>query len=460
MSTPKLYKLILLGFCYAAASCSDFVEVKMPDDQITNRSVFRDDATAKSAMNGLYIELSQDPVFTNSAVQILTGLSSDELRTSLPDYLQFEENDLTSDNARLLPDLWKPAYRFIYVANSILEGLNQPTNIVSSDLRKHLEGEARFIRAYTYFYLVNLFGNVPLVIGTNLNVNDAISRSPINKIYELINSDLSIARTLLPSEYPVIGDHHERIKVTSWAALALQSKVDLYQKNWASAESLASELIDNGMGLFNLTDIENIFKSNSTEAIWQIQPVRPGLGTWEANIYITQTGVPAFTVSNQILNAFEPGDKRRYAWLDSIESGTSEPYYYPHKYTAPLSKTEYHIALRLSDVILIRAEARAQRDDYNGACDDIDLVRNRAGLPSITRLGINRTKLLQAVEQERMIEFLSEGSRWFDLKRQNLAEQSLGNVSYKKWRDTDALYPVPKSEIEQNTNLMPQNDGY
>jgi hypothetical protein len=178
--------------------CSDFVDVTLPENQITRRTVFQDDETAKAAMTGLYIEMSQQPAFSNSAIAILTGLSSDELLTTVPDYLQFQENDITADNLRLLPDLWKPAYRFVYVANSILEGLNYPTSMVSRDVRRQLEGEARFIRAFVYFNLINLYGKVPLAISTDLEQNDVLERSSTNEVYDLINNDLSIAIEFLP----------------------------------------------------------------------------------------------------------------------------------------------------------------------------------------------------------------------------------------------------------------------
>lgn len=453
------FKQILTLLLLVATSCSEFVEVNAPENQITSETVFQDDETAKSAMNGLYIEMSKSPVFRNAAIAVLTGLSADELLTTEPDYLQYQENELSADNPHLLADIWKPAYRFIYQANSILQGLQYSSSVVSFEIRQQLEGEARFIRAFSYFYLTNIFGQVPLAISTRFEYNDAIKRSDVQDVYDLIKTDLEIARELLPEGFPMILNREQRIRITSWAALALQAKVHLYQKEWRETESAATLVIDNS-SLFELANnIEDVFAQDSKEAIWQLQPVIPGLGTWEANMFVPAMGVPNFLLTSGMLIEFQQGDKRRESWVDSVDNGTAEPYFYPAKYKHPYSNDEYHIELRLAEVFLIRAEARANLGNLLGGIEDLDAVRERAGLAA-TVPDISMDELHKAIQRERRIELFTEGNRLFDLKRWGITGSVLGKLDYKKWRDTDVLYPVPESQLQQNTNLLPQNEGY
>lgn len=454
-------RMFVLVICFLCNGCSEFVEVRMPDGQVTLKTVFEDDRTAQSAMNGLYIEIAQKPVLTNGAIAILSGLSSDELQTSQATYLNFAENQLTSENDLLLSSLWKPAYRYIYLSNLILEGLDNSSELVSFEVKQQLEGEARFIRANCYFHLINLFGNVPLVISTDLERNDAIERSNSEEIYDLVESDLSIAADLLPDKFSTTDEGEGRIRISSWAATALHAKVSLYRGKWALAETLASQVIDNSSNLFQLEEqLSRVFSNRSKEAIWQIQAVFPGKGTWEASTFIPDNGMPPFLISNESLNAFESGDARRHTWIDSVDDGNGGSYYFPRKYNFPYSQEEYHTEIRLADIILVRAEALAKLNDVIGSLKDIDLIRARAGLPLIESSDIDEQTLFEIIRQERRAEFIAEGSRWYDLKRWEIAGNVLSIIANKVWRDTDTLYPVPKSEIEHNQNLLPQNDGY
>jgi hypothetical protein len=120
------------------------------------------------------------------------------------------------------------------------------------------------------------------------------------------------------------------------------------------------------------------------------------------------------------------------------------------------------MVLRLAEMYLIRAEARLLQDKFSGAISDVDVIRQRAGLPRIqdTNPGISKSELMLAIERERRIEFLAEwGHRWLDLRRWKRAEAVLAPVKT-GWSNDDQLYPIPSSELSKNVNLQPQNDGY
>jgi hypothetical protein len=174
---------------------------------------------------------------------------------------------------------------------------------------------------------------------------------------------------------------------------------------------------------------------------------------------------PDFVLQNDLLDAFKANDERKNAWT---KTGTinSQAYTYPFKYKTALgvpgaAKTEYNMVLRLAEQYLIRAEARAAEGKITGtnsAESDLNIIRNRAGLGSLTL--VTATDAAQAIEQENRIEFFTEwGHRWLDLKRWGIANAVLTINKGASWQATDVLYPIPEEEILTNTSLT-QNPGY
>jgi hypothetical protein len=207
-------------------------------------------------------------------------------------------------------------------------------------------------------------------------------------------------------------------------------------------------------------DLDQVFLANSPEAILQFIPVSPFFNTAEGFSFIpfSSSAKPAYALTPFLLNAFETGDLRKSAWLDSnVVNG--EVYYYPHKYKVRFASavTEYNMVLRLAEQYLIGAEARAELNDITGSRLYLNKVRNRAGLPNTT--ATTTEGLVAAVLHERQVELFTEwGSRWFDLKRTGRIDDVLGKEK-NNWTATDALYPIPFNEIKINPFLT-QNPGY
>jgi len=171
--------------------------------------------------------------------------------------MEFEQHEITADNPGNL-DIWASAYNLIYLTNSLLEGLNNSEQI-SSDLKTQLEGEARFIRAFSYFYLVNLYGDVPLIVSTNYHENQLATRTSTVEVYEQIISDLEIAVDSLGSEYK----NGEKTTINKFAAASLLARVYLYLEDWEAAERLSSEVIDQNGTYEILQDLDQVFLANS-----------------------------------------------------------------------------------------------------------------------------------------------------------------------------------------------------
>ena len=203
--------------------------------------------------------------------------------------------------------------------------------------------------------------------------------------------------------------------------------------------------------------IEFVFLKNSPSTIWQLKP-KSGSNTWEAATFIF-VGAPSFVALNpDFVSSFESGDSRKAHWIGEVTVG-GNTYYYPYKYkTRQGSSNEYSILLRLAEQYLIRAEARIYLGDLNGAREDVNRIRSRAGLPPVT--AATQSELLLAIENEYRYElFTEQGHRWFHLKRTARAGEVLGAIK-PNWQPTNILLPIPELELNLNTNLQPQNPGY
>ncbi len=206
-----------------------------------------------------------------------------------------------------------------------------------------------------------------------------LSRSPTEDVYQQIISDLRVAHDLLSTDY-LKGDAlsvypinlSERVRPTKWAALTLLARVHLYMGDYSTAEADASTVMDN-VSLFDLAPIDKVFNKNSVETIWSLQPVGTGTmaNTLEGAVFILPpdgpNGLQPLYLSELLLNNFESDDQRKNIWIDSV---TPDPpgtvtFYFPSKYKvgAQLSPVEeYSMVLRLAELYLIRAEARAQQN--------------------------------------------------------------------------------------------------
>jgi hypothetical protein len=451
----------ILSIVFLISSCSS-IEVDPPSFLVSDAVVYNDDASAESSIIGIYSELIASSNFAsgnNGSITYISGLYADELNFLgfSSDDSQFANNIIISTNGKI-KSFWDTAYNVIYATNAVLEGLEASSG-VAEETKSRLTGEAKFIRAFSYFYLTNFFGDVPIVTTTDFITNSLIEQSTPNKIYDLIIKDLTDAKQLLPSNYAMYSN--ERIRATTGAASALLAKVYLYTEQWALAETEASISINNS-GLYSLkSDLNTVFLKNSSEAIWQLQPVIPGRNTYEGDIYNLSgiTNPPStITLSSELATAFTVNDNRKNDWVGKKTIGT-DTFYFPYKYKIrfDINVTEYSMVFRLAEQYLIRAEARAMLSNINGAQEDLNTIRNRAGLPNTSANDSN--SLIEAVLEERRFElFVEWGHRWLDLKRLGKASEVLGPIKT-EWQDTDILFPIPQSDLNNNPNLN-QNAGY
>ena len=462
----KTYNTTIIILILAMAvlpACNKLIEIDPPVNEMTSETVFAKDATVKSTLSGLYSQLSQSQTQLVN-LTTFTSLGSDELEFlgTAPTYDDVRTNSMLSASSNAF-SVFADLYATVYRANSILEGLQGSTG-VSDTLRRQVIGETRFIRAYCYFYLVNFFSDVPLVVETDVNKTAMLPRTAKAEVYEQIIQDLTAARDSLRTNYSFsAGNRHNANK---YAAEALLARVYLYIGNNVAAESNASDVIST-TSLYSLIPSASIgtgiFVKNSAEAILQFMPWQSATNasTAEGGNFVTTAA--SFTLRTTFVNSFESGDLRKSKWINTV-TFNSVVNYQPFKYkyrTSALAVAagviEYPTILRLAEQYLIRAEARAKQDNIAGALADMNAIRARAGLTASTTT--DKAALLLEIEKERKFELFCElGHRWFDLQRTNRADAILSPTKA-NWQATDILYPIPQTARDANVNLS-QNEGY
>lgn len=449
---------VLTIFFLSFTSCRKLVEVNSPVDQLTQDKVFTDASTIQSAVTGLY-----SYTFTSSfpfyyGTEFYGGMIADELYYRYSYYDNYK-NNAYGPKTSSIGYFWSYPYKVIYEANSIIENLQNSTVLPQAAKTQYI-GEAKFFRAFGHFLLANLFGDVPLILSTDVSKTALQPRTSKDSVLAQVTADLTDAAAALQSS------SNPKTRVTANAATALLARVYLYRKNWANAEANATQVLQSGQ--FSLeTDLNRVFLRTSTESIFQASSDNSNsfyLNSTILGAILVPDGayVPYYLVRPELLNAFEAGDQRKANWIGvSNISGTN--YYYPYKYklSAPPTNTdaaEDYVILRLAEQYLIRAEARAQQGNIAGAVSDLNTIRQRAGLPAKST-SITQANLLLAIEQERRTElFIEWGHRWFDVTRTGRADAVFG-AEKPTWKSTAALLPLPFSELQNNPRLA-QNPGY
>ena len=450
--------LLVLMVILSLSCCSEFVEVPLPNSQLTGTTVFESELTANAAMAQIYAQLRDGGILSGlpTGASVRMGLYADELQDytnstiSLPIY----NNALTADNATVA-SLWTSSYSQIYNANSVIQGVENATGLPIA-VKNRVSGEALFVRALVHFYLLQIYGSIPYITGTNYEINRKVTRNSPDEVYLAIAKDLENASTRLPENY----SSSDRAKPNKMTAKALLARVYLYMNKNTEAANEATAVINSPLYAWE-TDLNKIFLRNGRTTIWQLASATAVRNTNEGTTFIFVSGPPPVcALRTDFINAFETGDQRKVNWTKAVTTGLNT-WYHPNKYklrTATTSSQEYSIVLRLAEQYLIRAEARAKQGDLAGAKEDLNKIRTTAGLPILT--SISATEILFEIQKQRRFEFFTEhGHRFFDLKRSGTADAFL-SISKPGWNSTDVVWPIPELELNANPNLLPQNTGY
>lgn len=448
--------VLLLYLGLILTSCNKLLEVT-PKYIYTTEQIYSSDNLADSvvlALYGKFADMQYD-------LSLTTGFSSDEFKPGMFNFMQdytFRYTYNLNASSGGTNSYWTSCYGVIGTANAMEEGVLQSKSMTAAGKNEVL-GQAKFMRALNYYFLVNLYGDVPLVLTTDYQQERNKARNPAADIYKQIIADLEDASRLLSEDYS-----GERVRANKWAALALLSRVCLFTKEWTKAENAASQVIAHTQ-LYSLGKLDSpdgaqsmdIFLKNSPEQILQLwNSLGSSIGGYTLGAFssfaVTEDG-------SGLLQSFEPGDKRKVNYTKLEETTMS---YVDYKYRSDgnenMPNNEYTSVLRLSEQYLNRAEARLELG-LKTATDDVNTIRKRAGLAELPE-GLSKNQLMQTIVQERRIELCFEwADRWFTLKRLGLADAVMSKAKPDTWKSFAQLYPVPTTEIQNNRQLT-QNPGY
>lgn len=451
------------------------IKVDLPINKYTKETVYHSTSTAFSVLGGIYASMNKG-VFSGStdAFSIGLGLYADELKPGVYN----QGNDQYTNSVFSGESYWQNMYAgdnitagaFVFRLNSFIEGISGSSGI-PEETKNRFIGEAKFLRALCYFYLVNLYGGVPIITNTDYRTTAFLPRNTESEVYDQIMVDLHEAKNSLKDDY--LGPDMEssitdRYRANKTVVSALMARVFLYQQKWQQAADEASIVISDNRYQLE-TDLNRVFLLGSAEAIWQLQPVTvkywygDGNNTAEGNFFLSDMENQQFTVSSFLLSAFESdADKRKLLWLDTLSNGRIVPYKYKTRAGDP--KQEGVMLFRLAEQYLIRAEAKAKLNDVSGAQNDLNIIRTRAGLTHTT--ANDETSLIEAILQERRLELFSEfGHRWMDLKRTGKLNDlmkvvyPIKNPQSPTWESFKALLPLSIEDLQKNANLV-QNPGW
>jgi hypothetical protein len=381
-------------------------------------------------------------------------------------------------------DLWTTHYAIIKDANFILKKLNEAT-ILTDAQKSALIGEARFMRAYAYFQLVQLYGDVPIRTAPLEDLgNVQIARSPEEEVYALILEDLTYAESNLPENAPITGRVYKQVATALLAKVYLTlagNPMNLAQY-YANARDKALAVINSGK--FSLqSDVSKVFHNTgyTSESIWE-QTYQPGIGG--NPLMVNSATAPGYvyilTPATWFINSFAPGDQRKVWGIKEnyqAPSGTLAPFFTKFVnlewidqgvITANAGRLEYTVPLlRLAEMYLIAAEAENEINGPANAYQYINTIRRRARVnkndpshvPDLA--GLSKDQFRDAVLMERKWELHLEGSTWYDLKRTNTLNriQTLRGTSLVRPIGTyNNYWYIP--DIEITNNNIPQNPEY
>jgi hypothetical protein len=412
---------------------------------------------------------------------------------------------ITMDNFPVLPSngianaLWVNYFTLINRCNIALDQIKNNNAIVADvAIKTQSEAEMRFLRGYSYFMLVRLFGGVPIIDKLTDVAQSNVPRATAAATYAFIEQDLQFASTNLPASW----DPKFTGRITRGAATGILAKVYLTEQKWADAMNAANSVMTYGQ--YDLsTPYTKVFSEdgeNSKESVFEIQATASSTAPTDNGVQYTNIqgvrGSGEFdmgwgwnTPSTVLESAYETNDPRKARTIlytaagskslygEDIPAGLPNPRYNNKVYTSPTLRALYNNRmgywmnvriLRYADVVLMYAEAANEvggAANIASATTALNSVRARARNGNGTILAnvtaTTQAALRDAIRRERRVELAMEHDRFFDLVRWGVSQDAMtaaGKTNFSAGRDN--LLPVPQAQIDLSKGVLTQNPGY
>lgn len=506
--------LTFVTLCLSAISCTDDLDVAPPDKLSTN-IFWKSETDADLALTGLYNFLyAPSGGYATSQYQVFAwdNFSDDS-------YGQYNygggtsalSSGITPQSGDFVSNYYTNNYKAIAAINSFLANVGK---VLKGDKLSQYEGEAYFLRAFNYFWLAQLYGNVVITTEDPFSVDFKSARAKSEKaeVLKLIEEDLTKAIASLPDN--AYKDGHA-VKSTAQGYLV---RVLLYQKKYAEAAALAKQIID-GSKYSLLANYEgNFFKpaqNSSTEIMFSVKYLQPNLLHQDVALAVSLQRWKGELGTQDLINEYEaidgkdiassavydpakpfekrdprmrltfffPGDTKAQGWPFTGDLSVATPgkdswingFYAVKKWLDPsLVNPDYgaidegdFVLLRYADILLMYAESENEVKGPANAIMAVNQVRKRAGMPALAA-GLSQAELREKIRHERRVEFALEGQRYFDLRRWGIATKKLNGFVQNplaptiksKYEDKYEFWPIPQTEIDRNAPVLTQNPGY
>jgi len=407
-----------------------------------------DKRSAQAALVGAYNVLSQN-TYQGNTYRYITNLLSDNIKWvgNTPTNREFDVYTIFTTNTRV-QELWTAIYKTVNIANNIIDIVPAVNDVTFDQAERNKQrGEAFFLRALSYFDLVRLWRNVPIVTQATKTASDnkEITNSTGDEVYQFIENDLDSAEALLPATV-------NRSMANQYTAKALKARLYLYRENWKKAEDYATQVINDSID-FKLTKPYSQFYAakNTAESIFEVDYTINNKNSYAANWFQNPTtgGKKEFLPTDDFIALLKDPNigGSRSALIFTVNGVT-----YGNMNFKIATGEDQSYVLRLAEMYLIRAEAKAEQEKLDDGLKDLNVIRNRANVPSLSIVS-SRDELVDKIMLERRVELAYESHRWFDLIRKGKAQQVLGIPDANK-----LLLPLPRQEV-LIANLT-QNLGY
>ncbi len=355
--------------------------------------------------------------------------------------------------------LWGSIYNVAYSANFILDRLPGIAGVPAQQ-RREVTATARFLRGYAYFIGAHTYGGIPLVTTPNVAANRTIGRSTKEQVLAFVLEDYLAALADLPERPAGPGFAGKN------AVRAALARYFLYQREWASAEQYASQVIGSGQYRLDPAFEDVVLRDFPAESIFEMGYTLaddPGTATFGLNnLFVGRREVIPSNQAILALLSAQSGERIRTIGFNPGQQGGTDNGWSVRKYGTGDEDNNNIYIFRLAEMYLIRAEARANLGRVagaNSATEDINVLRERAKAGLVSGVG-TPAAMLTLIEQERLYELAYEGHRWYDLVRTGRAQPVLSAFS-PNWSSTYEVWPIPLSETQRNPSLRnAQNPGY
>ncbi|MBB6235561.1 hypothetical protein HDC90_000158 [Pedobacter sp. AK013] len=445
MKTSYIRNAVFLAVVLLSVSCKKYLE-ELPNNALQTESAITDVNTARAAIIGAYDRLQG---YYASSYPTLGTITTDNVvfNGTLSEYLQLDQNAIPTDNV-ITVSAYQGIYRTINSVNSVIAAVPSISDpLLTATEKNSILGEAYFIRALSYFDLARGWGGVQLQLKptTDLSVLKGIKRSTLDQTYDQVLADLIQAEQLLPE------DATTRNRAQKSAARALRARLHLYRKQWADAETYATLVINNAKYTL-VKPYKSFFTApfQTAESVLELAySVNDRNSYW--NLWYPSSLGGQFTLKPSDALVAKLNNPAIGGTRNSLIAGSGTAIY-GVLYNTTATSIDPSYLIRIAELYLIRAEARAQQNKLLDAATDLNAVRARADVGPTS--ATTQVALLQAIEDENGVEFAFEAHRWFDLVRTERAGAVLGINNKNFW-----LFPIPYSDIQSDPDVT-QNPGY